>query len=301
MDAPATAAWLVLVAVLGILLLGAVLAGVAALRPRSGAAAPTGDDAAPPVDDLADFLEHPPGSRASLPGRDGWVTLAVPPEAPAPVPGTARRRHPLALAAGCLAALALVGTAAAVVAGTREGDPGHAWADETSAGRPGAPAPAQPVGHGAVVAELAAGGLVLEPRAVGITAVYPELDLRVDDGAARLELRLPAYNCLTGEPPADPVVAGCATALVEHATLTGADLRVERDGDRLVLRGRAATEIRPAGSAPEPTGRVYDLELTVAPARGRVADGVRPAVGELRLGAGAAPLVPGRSTLRGGS
>ena len=288
MDAPA-AAWLLVGAVVAVLLLGAVLAGVAARRRR-----PPGDGTAPPVDDLADFLEHPPGFREAGPPPDGWALLAGPPAAPPPVPVAGRRRPGMALAVGCLAVLALAGAAAAVVAGTRDTDSGRARGTEAAGEVPRHAGREETGGLGAVVGDLAVAGLVLEPRAVGITAVYPELDLRVAGGAARLEVRLPAYNCLTSEPPADPVAAGCAATLVEHASLAGEQLRVERDGDRLLLRGRAATEVRPAGSAPQATGRVYELELTVAPAGSR-------AVGQLRLGTGTASVLPGRSTLRTGS
>ena len=291
MDATA-AAWLLLGVVLGTLALGAVVAGTAARR-RSRTAPQEPTPAR--VDDLADFFEHPPGSHPEAPGTAGWATLAPPPVLPVP-PAAVHRRASLPLAALCVAALALVGTVAAVAA-TRSTDRAPVSADET----PGAIPPPDRGQDPTVAGDLTVGGLVLEPRAVGITAGYPEVRLRVDDGAPRVELRLRTYNCLTAEPPPDPVAAGCAATLVQHATLGSPELRMDRAGDRLTLRGQAATETRPGGSAPEPTGRVYDLELTVAPGGAPDADGVRPAVGELRLGSGTAPVVPDRSTLRTGA
>lgn len=194
----------------------------------------------------------------------------------------------------CLAALTVVGTTAAVVAGTRTAErvpPRVAEAPGEIRGRDS--------GEGStVVGDLVAGGLVLEPHAVGVTAAYPELRFRSEGETAAVELRLPTYNCLTAEPPRDPVAAGCAAALVEYATLGPSDLRVERRDDRLTLRARAATVTRPAGSPPEPTGRSYELELTVVPRGEPTGDGTRQAVGELRIGGDAAPIVTGRSTLR---
>ncbi|MDK3256119.1 hypothetical protein [Blastococcus capsensis] len=302
MDVPPAAAWLVLGVVLGVLAAGAVVIGVVALlrRPgRTGHRPPaTPIRAAPaPVDDLADFLEHPPGSRPGEPEPTGWATLALPPPPPPP-PAPASGRGPgrvlLPLAAMCFAALTVVGTTAAVVAGTRTTDrvpPRIAEAPDE--------VPTRGDGEGStVVGDLVIDGLVLEPRAVGITATYPEVRLRSEGGRAGLELRLPTYNCLTATPPPDPVAAGCAAALVEHATLGQSDLRVERRGDRLTVRGQVATVTRLAGSPPEPTGRVYELELTVAPRGEPTGDGTRQAVGELRIGTGTAPVVTGRSTLR---
>jgi hypothetical protein len=296
MDAPTATAWLVLGMVLGVLAGAAVTAGVFGIRHRRGR---TGRRvrAPDPVDDLAGFFEHPPGSRPGAPPPTGWATLTSPPPPPPPAhvpadPGP-RRAH-LWLAALSVAGLVVVGIGAAVVVGVRTADPGPVRAGAT----PDRVPPRDRGDDGAVVGELSVGGLVLEPRAVGTTAVYPEVRLRAGDDAASLELWLPTWNCLTTEPPPDPVAAGCVASLVEHASLGPAELRVDRDGDRLTVRGRATTEIRPAGSAPEPTGRVYELELTVAPGGRPAGDGARPAVGELRLGTGAAPVVPGRSTLR---
>ena len=139
---------------------------------------------------------------------------------------------------------------------------------------------------------------MLEPRAVGVTAAYPEVRLTTGAGAARLELRLPTYNCLAAGAPADPVAAGCTATPVEHAVVEGDDLRVTRDGEGWVVHGTAATVLRPGGSPPEATGRVYPLELTVVPEGPPAADGTRAARGELRLGTGSAPVLPEHSRVR---
>ncbi|WP_346619977.1 hypothetical protein [Blastococcus montanus] len=293
MDAATAAAWLVLGVALGVLAVIAAVAGgtAARRRDRTGGRSPGARDER--VDDLADFLEHPPGSRPEAPpSATGWVALAPAPPAAPPPREESRRRASLPLAVACVAALVLVGTAAAVAAGSRSGT-------GVPRAAPGTPDPAAPAVDASLVADLAVGGLVLEPRAVGVTAAYPDLRLTADDGAARLELRLPTYNCLTADAPADPVAAGCAASLVEHATVEPADLRLDRDGDRLVLRGQAATWTRPAGSGAEPTGRVYEFELTVAPDGARAPDGSRCAVGELRLGGDSAPVLTDRSRIRG--
>lgn len=297
------AAWLLLGLVLGVLAAVTVVVGVAALRrrpDRTGHRPPGALAGGAPgqVDDLADFLEHPPGSRPGKPQPSGWATLAPPPPpAPAPTTQAGHGRALLPLAAMCLAALTVVGTTAAIVAATRTADrvPYRASGapDEVRTRDSGQDSP--------VVADLVVGGLVLEPRAVGVTAAYPELRLRAEGDTASMELRLPTYNCLTATPPPDPVAAGCVAALVEHAALGPSDLRVERRGDRLTLRGRAATVTHPAGAAPEPTGRVYALELTVAPRGEPTEDGTRKAAGELTIGTGAAPVLTGHSTLHPGN
>ncbi|MCF6507192.1 hypothetical protein E9549_07200 [Blastococcus sp. MG754426] len=281
MDAAATTAWLVVGVVLGALAAAALVSAVVLSRRRTP---PARGRPPEPVDDLADFLEHPPGTRPQAPGPSGWAALA-PPE---PGPPAGDRQHPWPVpAALCVAALALAGTAAAVAAA--------ATADPSPAARSTAPSPAPAAG---TVADLVVGGLVLEPRAVGVTAAYPELRLGTDDGAPRLELRLPTYNCLTAEAPADPVAAGCTATPVEHAVLEGDDVRITRDGAGWVLRGSAATVLHPGGSPPEATGRVYPLELTVTPEGPPTADGTRAARGELRLGTGSAPVLAERSRVR---
>ncbi|MGY2076824.1 hypothetical protein [Blastococcus sp. SYSU DS0828] len=290
MDAAATTAWLVTGVVLGVLAVAVLVAATAVVRARRSRAAGAPD----PVDDLADFHEHPPGTRPEPPSPAGWATLAPPSVAPA-LPGEDHGRGRAVLAALCVVALAVVGTAAAVAAGrlAASGSAGGPGTDDR--GTPG-PAPTSDAGApDALVADLVAGGLVLEPRAVGVTAAYPEARLTTSAGTARLELRLPTYNCLAAEAPADPVAAGCTATPVEHAVVEGEDLVVSRDGERWTVRGRAPTVLRPGGSAPEPTGRVYPLELTLVPQGAPAADSARAATGELRLGTGSAPLLPERS------
>ncbi|MDP5182791.1 hypothetical protein QOZ88_09075 [Blastococcus sp. BMG 814] len=286
MDAPAATAWLVVGVVLGALAVATLVSVLAVARHRAGRR--RGRSAAP-VDDLAEFLEHPPGTRPQAPPPAGWATLA-PPE-PSPPVGDRERSGPL-LAALCVAALALVGAAAAVAAATADRTP-PVRASGTS------PAPAITIeAPGVPVADLVVGGLVLEPRAVGVTATYPEVRLTTGAGAPRLELRLPTYNCLTAEAPADPVAAGCTATPVEHAVVEGDDLSVIRDGEGWVVRGEAATVVRPDGSAPEATGRVYPLELTVSPEGAPAADGTRAAGGDLRLGTGRAAVLAEHSRMR---
>ena len=57
-------------------------------------------------------------------------------------------------------------------------------------------------------------------------------------------------------------------------------LRVARDGDRLTVSGRFATSLRPPGAAAEPTGRSYEVAVTVT-AAGAEDAGWRTAAGEL--------------------
>ncbi|NEK85375.1 hypothetical protein GCU60_06305 [Blastococcus saxobsidens] len=291
MDVPAATAWLVLGAVLGALLVAAVVAGVLAARRRPAPPPAEAHQATPQVDDLADFLEHPPGTRAEPPAPTGWATLAAPLPAPAPPPPADRSgRGSLPLAALCVAALALVGVAAAVAAATDD-------ADSAAPAAPPTPGPgAEPADPARLEGRLGAGGMVLEQRVVGVTATYPEIRLRDDDGTTHLELRLPTWNCLRAEAPEDPAAAGCVPSLVEHVELSSPELAVERDGDRIRLSGRAAAELRPAGAPPEPSGHTYEFEVTVAP--GDAAE--RPLTGEVRIGARTAPLVAELSELDAG-
>jgi hypothetical protein len=296
MDIPAAAAapWLALGVVLGILLLGLVGLGAALLlrRPDPGGPPTTparsddpGDDAR---DDLAGFLEHPPGSAGGpeLPA-EGWAVLAlsapvphsVPDPTPEPVavgrsaPGSGTRR---VLAAMAVAALLLVAAAAAVATGLPVRGPGEPAAASSAGMR-------SPEG---LEAHLSFGGVVLERRAVGVTASYPEL-LLTGEGAGsdlRASVRLPTWNCLTDEPPGDPVAAGCRRTVPEYGDLATPALEVVRTHDGLRIAGRFPTETRPNGSAPAPTGRVYELAVTVV-AGNRPRNGWLPASGVLELGA----------------
>jgi hypothetical protein len=187
-------------------------------------------------------------------------------------------------------ALLLVGAAAAVAAAS---GPGASAAASASAVRTG----------NATDARLTFGGVVLEPRAVGVTATYPVVEISSDGDRSRAQVRFPTFNCLTGEAPADPVAAGCTPTLTEYAELASPDLGVAADGDGLVVTGHFPTETRPNGGPPERTGRVYELRISVTPAGPPSADGWRPARGVLELGSGRAGTVdePGVSVLRSGS
>ena len=290
----ATAPWLVLGAVLGVLLV--LLAGlVAALvlrrrNPGPPAHGPAADDRR---DDLPGFLESPPGSGAgpTVP-QTGWAALTAPVAPAAPPPARGRRDAVVVLAAMAVTALLLVGAAAAVAATSGPGgrrDPhtrGH-----------------EPAARDAAAARLTFGGVVLEPRAVGVTATYPVVEVTTDGDRSRATVEFPTFNCLAAEAPADPVAAGCTRAVPEHAELTSPDLVVEPDGAGLRVSGRFPTEVRPNGSAPVSTGRAYELRITVRPVDGASGRGWRPAEGVLELGTGSAATVdePGVSVLRSGS
>jgi hypothetical protein len=149
-----------------------------------------------------------------------------------------------------------------------------------------------PVGHDGEAARLAFGGLVLERRAVGVTATYPAVSVTVAGGRALAHVQLPTANCLSPAAPADPVAAGCVSSLTEYADLPTPALRVTRAGNRLTLTGRFATYTRPNGSPPVYTGRVYDLTVTVVAGRAH-RDGAAPASGTFTLGTDTARTVGG--------
>ena len=273
MDIPAAAgAWIALGVVLGLVLLGLAGLGAALLFRRAPARpAATGDDA----DDLATFLEHPPG----FPGErrrpaEGWAVLSAPPSpTAADAPGLALSRR--VLVAPVMVALLLAGAAVAVAAGRGDGDRHHRASAHGSQTRGPAEAPAAE----GIEARLSFGGVVLERHAVGVTATYPELRLAGD----RARLELPTYNCLADEAPSDPAIGACRRTVPEYAELAAPDLRVTEAGDGWQITGRFATEIRPNGSSPEPTGRAYELVVTVVPGD-RAGNGWRAADGTLRLG-----------------
>lgn len=307
MDGAATT-WAVLLlgVVLG-LVVGAGLAALAALvgpavrarRARRHGSSPPSAAVEETVDDLPGFLEHPPGSdgaarpaaREQFAVAPLWAPLAGPP-APAavePVPAGAGR---LALGGAAATLVVLLGgaVAAAGMAASR-GDraPGEASREGVAAAPlpavPPAPAPgdpgagaladvAVPLGDDGLAAELAFSGVLLEQRAVGITAAYPEVRLRADGSRrAVAHVLLPTWNCFADTPPADPAAAGCARSLTEHADLAAPALRLTRQAEGFRLTGRFPTYLRPNGSPPEWTGRVYALTVTATP------DGDPPATG----------------------
>jgi hypothetical protein len=257
-----------------------ILAAVRAFRRRPAATPPV----LPPgrrdhvCDDLAEFLEHPPGSLGARtrPG-DGWAPLSAPVPGPAAGPGrtVARPGRTSRRVLAATAALALlVGAAATLVVlfalgfgAGRNSPPGH---DTTATRRD-------------LEAHLVFGGVILERRAVGVTATYPELRLSGDGTGRRAEVELPTWNCLTDDAPADPEAAGCRRSLTEYGELTSPDLQVSEDGGELRISGRFPTVTRPNGSPSAPTGRTYELVVTVDPGDGAGA-GRRPVTGLLRLG-----------------
>ncbi|SHN74109.1 hypothetical protein SAMN05660350_02160 [Geodermatophilus obscurus] len=328
-SAPAAVPWVVLVLAL------LALAGLAALaltRPRSPAPPRTGRDPAAaarpasrwPDDDLPGFLERPPGTPGALPAP-ATAPVADAVEEPAGTRDGSRR----VLAGMAAAGLVLVAALAGVAVATRDGgDPPGTPAPGTGAPSPRAgtspassPAlPAVPVdplpgeggagvlaarsvppGEDGVVARLAFGGIVVERHAVGTTVAYPSVSVTAagDGGTALAHLRLPTWNCLALEPPADPAAAGCVRSRTEHADLPSPALTVTRDGRDLRLTGRFPTYTRPIGTAPAYTGRGYDLTVTVSPA-GPVRNGAAAAEGTLFLGTDRAGSVdePGLNVVR---
>ncbi|WP_131801497.1 hypothetical protein [Klenkia brasiliensis] len=143
----------------------------------------------------------------------------------------------------------------------------------------------EPGGDG-FTAEVSFGGVVLEPRAVGVTVAYPRLRVSDDGDRALAHVELEVWNCLADAPPADPAAADCRRGLAEYADLPSPDLRATRTDDGVQLTGSFPTYTRPNGSAPVYTGRSYALEVEVADRRGTV-------TGTLRLGDGEAAALPG--------
>jgi hypothetical protein len=286
MDIPSAAAtgtaaapWLVLGVAL-VVLVGLGTALVVRQRPDRAPDEPGGDD-------LPGFLEFPPGSAAPA-GTDGWAVLA----APAATASRPRSDTLIPLIAMAVTALLLLGAAAAVAATSRpDGRPAHTSASAAPATTSGA------------AARLTFGGVVLEPRAVGVTATYPVVEVTSEDERTVVRVEFPTYNCLTGDAPADPVAAGCARAGTEFAELRSPDLVVRTDGDGMEVTGRFPTEVRPNGSPPSATGRVYELRITATPVGRAARNGWRPARGTLELGPGRATTVdvPGLNVLRAGS
>ena len=102
-----------------------------------------------------------------------------------------------------------------------------------------------PLGEDGLAAGVTFQGVVLEQRAVGLTVTYPSVSLSTDGERSLAHVRLPTFNCLTAEPPADPVAAGCARSLTEYADLADPQLQVTRDGERVDLAGLFPTYTRP--------------------------------------------------------
>ena len=292
MDIPAaTGAWIALGVVLAVLLFAA--AGLLLRRRASPPPATT-----PPPgrhDDLPGFLEHPPGTAGAPPVTGGgWTALSAPapprgPAAPAEPPRSPRRARSRVVPATAVAVLVLLGAIVAALTFPDGGD-GRGSAHERDPGRDRTARPdrsdrppADAVAVAVAEARLSFGGVVLEPHAVGVTATYPELRLTADGDRLRADLELPTWNCLAGEAPDDPVAAGCRRTVPETADLAEPDLEVTATGDGLRIRGRFATSTRPNGSDPAPTGRSYELDVTVDAGQRPGRDWL-PADGVLRLG-----------------
>ncbi|TFV83274.1 hypothetical protein E4P40_14500 [Blastococcus sp. CT_GayMR20] len=290
------APWLVLGAVLGVALVAlAALGTVLLLRRPVGGRTPREEPPAP-VDDLQQFLEHPPGSAGAPPSPiTGWAALSAPPPPsapPEPPAGRGRRQTTTALAAMGATALVLVGVAAALAVAAQESEAPRSQARATSptgtvpeTREAGALAGASVVpGRDGLAAHVRFGGVVLERRAVGVTAAYPRLTVTSDGEDAVAHVELLTFNCLTGRAPADPVAAGCVASLTEYADLAAPALEVSRDGDDLRISGRFPTYLRPNGSAPAWTGRAYELTARVEPRSGDPDEGWVAATGVLTLG-----------------
>src|SRR5215207_2771913 len=255
-----TAPWLVLGFLLGVAVLTLVGLAAWALRNRSRTRPEAAADPdAGVVDDLPGFLESPPGARPRVGPATGWASLSPSPPPAAPA-----------------------GAAAA----------GGSSADAPTTTTPSAAA------LDALDARLAFGGIVLEQRAVGVTAAYPRLEISSDGGNAAAHLELPTFNCLAAEAPEDPVAAGCSRTAPEYADLGSPRLRIERDGDGWAVSGRFRTELHPNGGPAEPTGRAYELRVTVLPAGEQDEEGWRPAEAVLELGPGRAGSVDGEVSVR---
>jgi hypothetical protein len=314
---PWTGPWLVLAIVLGIAL--AVLGAVLMLRrhgsrgPAAGTEAGAADrQRAYGDDDLPGFLESPPGStrRAASPAG-GWPSLGGGTDASATAPAAAAgkgRRRAAVLGAVALTALLMVAVVAVLVFAGRDGTAGpgrggpHDRGTADLAPPPATPSPGDPgagaladaavrPGRGGGAARLEFAGLVLEQRAVGVTATYPALDASWNGRRAVAHLRLPTFNCLSATAPEDPVAAGCVASVTEYADLPSPALTVTGDDGRVQLSGRFPTYVRPNGSPPVWTGRVYEIGVRAAPVDGEPTDGWVRAEGEIRLGSGQAPTV----------
>lgn len=301
MSIPGAAAVLLLAAGLALGVWLAALAPGARARARRRATAPPPPDA--PVDDLPGFLAAPPGSdgQPALP-RPGWAVLSAPPAPPpaSEVPLNPRRGR-VALIAG-LTALVLLAASAAVVAAA---DPRHpapapgpraqrqalrlpAVPPAPSPGDPGAgelAAATVPTGAHGVTADLTFAGIVLERRAIGVTAAYAHVRLSDDDGASLAHVELVTFNCLADAAPPDPVAAGCSRVVPQYAELTSPALQVTRSRDGgLAMRGRFPTYVRPNGTPAAWTGEVYALRIEVAPTTETRPGSPVPVAGFLYLG-----------------
>jgi hypothetical protein len=285
------AAWMgigALLATAAVLLVGLGVGWLVARR-RARASEPG------PVDDLPSFLESPPGS-SEVTGPASAVHVGLAASAPDAGRGPVAALPARAVAGAAAVAVLLLAVAGGLAATATSGDQRSAAAAATAgASRDDAPA-------AGTEARLRFAGVVLEQRAVGITATYPELHLVQVGGGPVARLTLPTWNCLSAAAPDDPVAAGCVPSRTEHAELgpPALDVTQDRAQDPVELRlaGSFRTTTRPTGGPPEATGRVYPIEVTVRAGRsepGRWA----PAEGELLLGGRPTTSLDGRIRLVG--
>ncbi|WP_156036398.1 hypothetical protein [Blastococcus sp. URHD0036] len=313
MDAAAVL-WAVLGAVA--LLAGAVLLVVPAAgrrRQRPGDLPPPAPGPAFPDDDLPAFRATPPGTPGAAAARPPARVLPAPVADPDDAPSAGR-----VVVAMAAAALLLLGVLAVVAGISREGtaDSGAGRADSSPTSArpvpelpevPPAPAPGAagagglahlsvPLDAGGRAARLSFAPLVLEHRAVGTTVTSPALSVTArGDGTALAHVRLPIWNCLSTEAPADPLAAGCTPGPVEYADLPSPALATEADDDVLRLTGRFPTYTRPNGGPPVYTGRVYELTVSLGSDGAADPGAWAPASGTLFLGTDRAESVPDRA------
>ncbi|WP_147261924.1 hypothetical protein [Blastococcus sp. TF02A-26] len=306
MDAVAVL-WAVL-GVLGLAAAAALASPALRRRTRTGPAAPAGPRPAFLQDDLPSFHAAPPGTPGATPAAARERPAVDPTGATGPSAGRV-------VAAMGAAALVLLGTLAVIAAVTRDpaGDPAEDGAATPStsarpvpalppvppapaAGEPGAgqlAALSVPLDPGGWAGRLTFAPVVLERRAVGTTVTTAAVSVtRRTDGTALAHVRLPTWNCLAGEAPADPAAAGCAPGPVEYADLPSPALTTTDDDEVLRLTGRFPTYTRPNGDPPVYTGRVYELTVSLSAAEPAGPGRWAAADGTLFLGTDRAETVP---------
>src|SRR4051794_5809857 len=245
-------------------------------------------------DDLPAFREHPPGFPGARPVPAGTGGRAVP---ATPAAG----RNPVRMiTVMALLALLFIGAAAAGGGAPEAAAPPPAPPAGAAAPPRGPPARGRWAGRpppaGVLAARGAFGGVVLARHPAGITVTYPTLTVALTDPTtAQAHVQLPTWNCMTDRPPPDPASAGCRATVAEYADLPAPALRAARVGGGLQLHGRFPTYVRPPSGEAVPTGRVYDLAVTLRP-DGPLPGGWTAASGELSLAGAHAASLAGDAT-----